>query len=324
MPLLNNSKSSLIQSIQCDEFHVKYTVDATLEYQPYCPPQQPINTKTRSSVLFSTSPPQPITIVRIPIYDDGTTFLTNDCMLASIDSRKQANQWCQYHVKVDKRYAAISSMLSLSVHLAPLVQGLKLTHVSMQIIQHFTISNNSQSQTTSSRAPIPLECHYQSTPTETGGSLYEGEFQFKIPSNTKTLEEEAPNPAGLVPSIETNPVSNIKVSHHLLVNLTLSYPKSGQDGIVRQARRLLTFQCDFDLLHPCMADHISDKLLRLPAYDTPSIPDVPPQQKQQQQYTRIAKELLHCRLQPLLPPPPPPLLSPPLYDHAIELPPAVI
>jgi hypothetical protein len=111
-------------------------------------------------------------------------------------------------------------------------------------------------------------------------------------------------------------VSKIKVSHHLLVNLTLSYPKLSQDGIVRQARRLLTFQCDFDLLPPCMADHMSDTLLRLPAYESPS-PALKTQQKHQQ-YTRIAKELIHSRVHAL----PPPEVEPPVYDQAIQWPPA--
>jgi hypothetical protein len=344
MPLLNSKDSGdcsrnqqiLIQSTQCKEFQVKYQVSAILEYQPYMPPSLPlqshaVNNKRRASVMFATSHPQPITVVQIPIYEDGSPFLTNDCMLASIDSRKQSNQWCQYHVKVDKRFAAISSMLTLSVHLAPLIQGLKLNQVSMQLVQHFTITDDDASPQTSSRAPIPLDCHYQSTPyptsvTDSGGALYEGQFRFKIPSNSPPttskwarpgeLSDQA-NPAGLVPSIQTHPVSKIKVSHHLLVNLTLSYPKLSQDGIVRQARRLLTFQCEFDLLPPCMADHKSDTLLRLPAYESPS-PALKAQQKHQQ-YTRIAKELLHCRRLHALPEVESP---PPVYDQAIQWPPA--
>ncbi|CAO3595857.1 unnamed protein product [Absidia cylindrospora] len=352
MPLPNNTssssrQSSLIQSIQCNEVQVNYQIKAVIEYHQYHDTSQRkeayIKRRSRKSAIIQLleSPSYPVVIIQIPTNEDGSSFLTSDNMYASIDSRKQSNHWCQYRVKIDKRFAAISSMISLSVRIAPLIHGLKLAQVSMHIVQRFTITpaspSSSSSPQTFSRPPIPLECHHQSTPYpsssskhHTGGTLYEGEFQYKIPSSsttTATLFDQV-HAGGLVPSIQTNTVSNIKVEHHLLVYLALTYPKMSHDGILRRARRLFTFQCDFDLLHPCMDDHISNELLRLPAYDDvhacvstklvqPSSPPPtpPPRQCHDDSVVTLVNEFFHHHaLSSTLP----------MYHQAILLPPAVL
>jgi hypothetical protein len=292
MPLPNRDhdpgadQESLIQSIRCKEFHVNYHIRAILQYET-----QTDGKKKKKLVVIHRSRPQPVTIVHIPTFDDSSTYFTSDNMLASIDSRKQTNHWCQYRVQVDKRFAAISSMLSLSIRIAPLVQGLKLGQASMHIVQRFTMTETSQ---TFSRPPIPLLCVFQSTPypsaIHTGGTLYEGDFHYKIPSSTTSIN-------GLVPSMKA---SNITIDHHLVVHITLTYPKVSHDGILRRARRVLTFKSDFDLLHSFMAQ--PDEILRLPAYDTAV--DHP---------SSLAIEFLQtCQS------------SPPLYDQALLLPPTLI
>ncbi|ORZ07689.1 hypothetical protein BCR42DRAFT_426022 [Absidia repens] len=352
MPLQNNTSSSsrqstLIQSIQCNEVQVNYQIKAVIEYHQYYDTSQHketyIKRRSRKSAIIQLleSPSYPVVIIQIPTYDDGSTFFTSDNMYASIDSRKQSNHWCQYRVKIDKRFAAISSMLSLSVRIAPLIHGLKLAQVSMHIVQRFIITPTSSSPSspqTFSRPPIQLECHHQSMPypsssskEHTGGTLYEGEFQYKIPSSTNSTATlfDQDNAGGLVPSIQTNDVSNIKVEHHLLVYLALTYPKMSHDGVLRRARRLFTFQCDFDLLHPCMDDHISNELLRLPAYDDDGTlstharvstkvaqpPPPPPPPQQCHDSVTLVNEFLHHHAL---------TSTPPMYDQAILLPPAVI
>ncbi|KAI8081618.1 uncharacterized protein BX664DRAFT_268595 [Halteromyces radiatus] len=258
MPL-DTESSSWIPTLQCPEFQVKYQVKAVLEYQ-----QQNDYTKKRKKTETLTSFAQPVIIVQLPT--QGNLF-SSDNMLASIDSRKHTNRWCQYRVIIDKRFAAMTSTLNLSIRLAPMIRGLKLGLVSMHIVQRFTIKNNTSSQSFS--RTIPLSCHYQSTPfpssMHAGGTLYEGEFQYKIPDTTSSSSSGG----CLVPSIETSPIANIKVEHLLLVHLALTFPCLSHDGIVRRAKRVVTFQCDFDLLHPCMAESMSDDFMCLPAYDHP-------------------------------------------------------
>ncbi|KAI8337072.1 hypothetical protein BC941DRAFT_452698 [Chlamydoabsidia padenii] len=269
----NHDQQGLIQSIRCNEFQVKYHIRAKLEYQPQ-------STKEKDGEELMTiikSRPQPIVILQLPTHNDDSTFYTSDNMLASIDSRKQTNHWCQYRVHIDKRFAALSSMLTVSIGIAPLIQGLKLRQASMHIVQRFTIITNRRQ--TFSRPPIPLECLFQSTPypstsSTTGTGLYEGEFRYKIPSSSSQ------HSIGLVPSNRSNLVN---VEHHLVIHLTVTYPKVSHDGILRRARRVLTFQSEFELLHPFMAD--PDELLRLPAYHD----DIPASSTS----NRLAKEFLH-------------------------------
>jgi hypothetical protein len=94
--------------------------------------------------------------------------------------------------------------------------------------------------------------------------------------------------------------SNITVDHHLVVHITLTYPKVSHDGILRRARRVLTFKSDFDLLHSFMAQ--PEEMLRLPAYDS-AVGDP----------SSLAIEFLQtCQS------------LPPVYDQALLVPPTLL
>ncbi|KAI8063165.1 hypothetical protein BC940DRAFT_307728 [Gongronella butleri] len=248
MPL--KASSTLPSTVAGPQMRVAYDLQAGLEYQWV---------NDQKTMVQCAS--QAVHLVQLPSYDDFWI----DNMMATIDSQKQSTEWCSFHVLVDRRMAPIGVPLHVHVSMAPHCERLKVAKVVVELTQRCMYA----SKITYRKLRLPCKGQTRSylSSVHQGGIPWDCDFQFDWPSEGNELHADptmendendkkkqiAPS-SWLIPSFK-DPNGPVHVEHALMIHVVINFPE--QSGkFIQRTRRMLTFECPFDLLHAIGHDNL--------------------------------------------------------------------
>ncbi|ORX50107.1 hypothetical protein DM01DRAFT_1337780 [Hesseltinella vesiculosa] len=261
MPLATTALPSTVCSQQVD---ITYDLQAGLDYQ------HRLGTGTPTTL---TTAKKQVHLVQLPSYDDFWI----DSMMAVVDSQKQNTEWCQFHVLVDRRMAPIGVPLTVHVRTAPQCERLKVSKVAVELNQRCIFNN--QASYRKVRLPCRAQTRHYLSAAHQGGVPWEAEMQFGWPNDGEETmtdselldllingdpdQKKAPKVPSkwLVPSFKSDN-GPIQVDHALLIHVVIHFPEQ-RGNATKNTRRMLTFECPFDLLHTMGKD---DLITGLPSY----------------------------------------------------------
>ncbi|KAI7890117.1 uncharacterized protein EV154DRAFT_512533 [Mucor mucedo] len=231
--------SGLPESIDCSEIKVEYSVTAVMDVYP-----------TNSFLRVSRGShketfKQSVRVARLP-YEN---VLMGDSMSEPIDSRSHQATWLEYQIVVSKKAVALGNNLPVTFRFSPTHEGVIVDRVTLQMLERRDVHRDVTHSNHSVFGIQPCKKNAVTFPRGVLKESWEGTVSYQIP-NGRSL------------SHSTQDYSDFRVSHTLLVSITLSVPGTGRCRVTK----LLTFQANIDLLDKTIGDLDT---LELPTYDSP-------------------------------------------------------
>ncbi|PHZ13255.1 uncharacterized protein RHIMIDRAFT_251310 [Rhizopus microsporus ATCC 52813] len=222
--------SEIPETINCPQIHVNHHVTLDVEYYY---DQRKLYQQIR----------KPVIIARLP----DCRMLTGENLLEMIDSRKNESSWCQYRITIKKKAAPLGSRLPIQFEIAPLIPGVKLKEIYVQLMERRTVVpdvDRVERTTQSCFFIYPVKNSSFQLPTNILESPWEATVEYQLPSK-------------MAHSTET--YQNFFVNHLLLVSLVFQVPES--ENSTKHTTKSISFSSSIDLLHKHTAN-----ATRLPTY----------------------------------------------------------
>ncbi|KAI9259361.1 hypothetical protein BY458DRAFT_491923 [Sporodiniella umbellata] len=232
MPIPNG----LPETVQSPQIQVNYQFTLCMDY---------IKDKKKLRQWAKT----PIVVARLP----RSGILTGENLPEMIDSRKHISPWCQYRVTLPTS-VALGATLPVRFELVPVVKGLKLKHVVVQLLERRTVIPDIDREERTCQF-----CYFVRSTKKTSLSLpseplhhaWEASAEYQIPCKS------------LIHS--TDSYNHFNVGHILLISFVIQVLDEGtKTKKPRYTSKTICFSTRIDILDQCIGNNH-----KLPPYQSP-------------------------------------------------------
>ncbi|KAG0940112.1 hypothetical protein G6F57_000319 [Rhizopus arrhizus] len=227
MPL----STGLPETVECSQIQVGYQFTLDMDY-------------IKHKKIQHQQIRKPVIVARLP----ASKILSGENLPEVIDSRKHLSAWCQYRMIIQKSAAAVGSTLPIHIEVAPLVNGLKLKHIFVQLLERRTVMPEVDCIERTCQFCYflyPTKRTSFHLPSSAIDSPWEVAADYQIPQKSLTHSTEM--------------YRNYSVHHLLLISLVIGIPEKGKR--TRYINKTISFGSLIDILDKRIVNDI-----RLPSY----------------------------------------------------------